>query len=201
MARVLSEHRIGALPVLDVDDRLVGVVSQFDLLARQADPVPAPARWWWGRRRRDEARRATGGTAGDVMTADPITVAPTATLPEAARLLTDNGIKRLPVVDERGALVGVVSRADLVRRFLRPDGEIRAAVVDDIIGHGLWADPSAVDATVQDGVVTLVGAVEQRSFAEIAERLTRRLDGVVDVVNQLTYAVDDGGVAGRPVHR
>ncbi|QJY48985.1 CBS domain-containing protein [Pseudonocardia broussonetiae] len=200
LARVLTEHGISALPVLDRDDRVVGIVSERDLLSEQAEPSPRRARWWQRRRTRQEIRRSPGGTVGHVMTEDPVTVSPRATLAEAAGRMIEHEVKHLPVVDEHGALVGMVSRGDLVRRFVRSDDEIRADVIDDVLLHVLWIDATQVEVTVTDGIVTLAGTVDLRSTAQIAERLVHRLDGVVDVVSALTYLTDDGGLEGRPPH-
>lgn len=198
LARVLAEHGISALPVLDPDDRVVGIVSERDLLSKQAEPIPRRAHWWQRRRTRQEIRRSAGGTVGHVMTEDPVTVSPRATLAEAAGRMIEHEVKHLPVIDEHGALVGMVSRGDLVRRFVRSDDEIRQDVLDDVFLHVLWIDASQVDVSVTDGIVTLSGTVDQRSTAEIAERLVHRLDGIVDVVSALSYRTDDGGIGGHP---
>ncbi|GAA0947520.1 CBS domain-containing protein [Pseudonocardia zijingensis] len=197
LARVLIEHRLSALPVLDPDDRVVGVVSERDLLSKQARPLPGRRHWWQRRRVREEIRRAGGDTVGQVMTPSPVTVSPSARITEAARRMIEHGVKRLPVVDDDGKLVGVVSRADLVRVFVRSDDEIRDAVVQQVFRQVLWVDPTEVEVSVTDGIVTMTGTVEQRSTAEIAERLVHRLDGVVDVVSALEFRFDDGGVEGR----
>lgn len=192
LARVLAEHGLSALPVLDPDGRVVGVVSERDLLAKQAHPIPARRRWWQRHPTRVQTRRARGDTVGDVLTAPAVTVRPTATLAEAAALLVEHEVKHLPVLADGGELVGVVSRGDLVRRYLRSDTDIRDAVLGDIIGRILLTDPRAVAVTVVEGVVTLEGFLERRTDTEIAERLVRRMDGVVDVVNALAYGIDDG---------
>ena len=197
LARVLTEHGLSALPVLDPDDRLIGMVSERDLLSKQARPLPERRHWWQRRRTREEIRRAEGATVGHVMTGFPVTVSPTAPLAEAARRMIEYEVKNLPVVDDDGKLVGVVSRADLVRAFVRSDDEIRDAVLDQVFRHVLWVDPTEVEVSVTDGIVTMTGTVEQRSTAELAERLVHRLDGVVDVVSGLEYRCDDGGIGGR----
>ena len=110
-------------------------------------------------------------------------------------------MKHLPVIDGSGVLVGVVSRGVLVRTFVRSDDEIRGAVLTEVFLHVLWIDAGQVDVSVTDGIVTLRGVVDQRSTAEIRERLVHRLDGVVDVVSALEHRVDDGGVGGRPPRR
>jgi CBS domain-containing protein len=199
VARVLARHGLSALPVLDADDRVVGMVSERDLLSKQARPVSDPARWWQRRRARAEIRRARGDTAGDVMTAPALTIGPTAVLAEAAALMIRHEVKHLPVLDDDGRLVGVVSRGDLVRRYLRSDDALRRAVVEEVFVHIMLTDARAVRVSVEQGVVTLAGQMQRRSEAEIAERLVRRMDGVVDVTNQLTHSVDDGGVNDLPL--
>lgn len=194
IARVMGAHRVSALPVLDADDRLAGIVSERDLLLKQGHQLPTRPHWYAGRRIRDDLRRAAGDTAGAVMTTDVVTIAPAAPLAEAARRMVDHGVKRLPVVDDGGALVGIVSRADLLQAYLRDDEQIRADIRDEVFVRVLWADPTTVEITVRDGIVQLAGTVEERSTAELAERLSRRVDGVVDVVSKLEYRVDDGGV-------
>jgi CBS domain-containing protein len=190
-ATVLAKHGISAMPVLDADDRVIGMISERDLLSKQAHPLPERSRWWWRRRTREETSRATGETVGHVMSTNPITIAPPLPLAEAARRMTEHEVKHLPVVDSTGALVGVVSRADLLTAFLRTDEDIRDEVLTDVFAHVLWADPGELDVSVTDGIVTLAGTVEQRSTAEIAERLVRRLDGVIDVISTLGYRIDD----------
>ncbi|OLT01328.1 hypothetical protein BJF90_32195 [Pseudonocardia sp. CNS-004] len=200
LARVLADNGLSALPVLDPYDRLIGMVSERDLLSKQARPLPGRRRWWQPRRVQEEIRRAEGDTVGHVMTGFPVTIAPGANLAEAARRMIEHDVKHLPVINDAGELVGIVSRADLVRAFVRSDDEIRRTVVNEVFRHVLWVDPTEVEVAVTDGIVTLTGTVEQRSTAEIAERLVHRLDGVVDVVSGLEYRLDDGGIGGRPSH-
>jgi CBS domain-containing protein len=188
LARVLAENGVSALPVLDPDDRLVGVVSESDLLAAQAGRRPHRLRRWWSR------LRGSRGTVGEVMSTDPVVIGPDASLSEAARRMAESGVKRLPVVDDRGALVGVVSRADLVKVFLRSDDDIRDEIVGEVLVHLLWVDPTEVEVSVVDGIVTLAGTVENGDVAATVERLVRRVDGVVDVRSVLTRRV---GVARR----
>lgn len=193
-ARVLTTRAVSALPVLDADDRLVGMVSERDLLDKQADPL-ASYRSWWGRLVRPRhARRATGDTVADVMTKNPVTIGPNASLAEAAKQMARHRIKRLPVVDGQGALVGIVSRGDLLKVFVRSDDDIAELILREVFVRLLWADPTEVEVRVTDGVVTLAGRVESRSVAEIAERLSRQTDGVIDVVNELTCRTDDRAI-------
>ncbi|MDT0309783.1 CBS domain-containing protein [Streptomyces sp. DSM 44917] len=206
IAGLLAEHRISGLPVVDDDERVLGVVSEADLMARQA---------WRGERRghrrlfraRGRAARGRGGrdpgaagqaaggppawTAAELMSAPAITVRATDPLAKAARTMADHRVKRLPVLDEEDRLVGIVSRRDVVGVFLRPDAEIRAEIEDRVLVRSLWLPAGAVEVTVTDGVVTLDGAVERLSEIAIAVRLTAQTDGVVDVVERLAYSRDD----------
>jgi len=191
LARVMEEHHVSALPVVDSDDQLVGVVSEADLLPKQELHGQRPAHRWPFSGRHSFSERSTGDNAGQVMTADLVTIGPGATLIEAATLMTERKVKRLPVVDQTGALVGIISRADLIKVFLRSDEEIKEEILREVFVHVLWADPTAVQINVRDGIVTLAGSVEQKSTIPIAERLTRRVDGVIDVINHLTYLVND----------
>lgn len=196
LARILSEHRVNALPIVDAEDHLVGVVSEADLLPKQQEPG-ATWRRWMSRRRRAFVRRAWGDNAGHVMTTTPATIDPEATLAEAAQRMAERHIKWLPVVDLKGTLVGVVTRADLIKVFVRSDDDIRGEVLREVFVRVLWADPQLLQIAVNDGIVTLSGTVEQKNTVETAEWLTRRVDGVVDVINNLTYLIGDEDHARR----
>jgi CBS domain-containing protein len=184
VARRLAEHRISAMPVLDEEDRLLGVVSEADLVRRGRGARTSRHRWF-GR------ARPGGDSAKDLMTTPAITISPETDVSRAARLMESRGVKRLVVVDPEERLVGIVSRADLVRVFLRDDDEIRAEIVSDVLVRKLWADPELVDVRVSDGIVTLSGRLQQRSQIPVAVRLVGAVDGVVDVVNRLGHTVDD----------
>jgi CBS domain-containing protein len=125
------------------------------------------------------------------MTSPAITISPDATLVAAAKLMDQRRVKRLPVVDADHRLIGIVSRADLLKTFLRDDDEIREEVIRDVFMRVLWAEPERFEVTVDDGVVTLSGELQLRSSTVIAVRLTRKVDGVVDVIDKLSYQIDD----------
>ena len=192
VARLLAERRISAVPVLDNDGKLVGIVSEADLLRKEQYTEEAvPTRRRFGSRRERVSRaKAAGDFAGDVMTTPAITIGPEATVVEAAKLMIEKSVKRLPVVDADKSLFGIVSRADLLWVFLRPDDEIAEEIRKDVFEQVLLQEPSYT-VTVTDGIVMLSGKLDRRSTIEIAERLVRAVDGVVDVVNGLTYHIDD----------
>ncbi|MDN3287841.1 CBS domain-containing protein [Streptomyces thermocarboxydus] len=192
VVRALGEHRVGGLPVTDEEDRVIGVVSTSDLARSRPHRTPEGASGpWWARliSRMPGLRRAS--TAGDVMTAPAVTVGARATVTEASWLMTGHGVERLPVVDDEERLVGIVTRGDLLRPVLRTDVEIERAVRRDVLGATLWLTPRALALAVEDGVVTLTGRLEKRSDADLAVRAASRIDGVVAVVDQLSYRVDD----------
>ena len=191
VAELLAEREVSALPVLDGDGRVVGIVSEADLLLKEQLPVGSGGGLFEGRRRRADRAKAAADIAAELMTSPAVTVGPDATVAEAARLLHRHGVKRLPVVDPAGPLLGIVSRADLLKVFLRPDDEIAADVRQEVLVRSLWVDPDTVDVDVRDGVVTLGGRLERRSQTAIAVSLVHALDGVVDVVDELDFEVDD----------
>jgi CBS domain-containing protein len=200
IVRLLTERRISGVPVLMMGRHVAGVVSEADLLKLEDEEV---------RRARVEAQAAAGGwrprrkqhwglTAGSLMTSPPVTIHPDATIPRAARVMTTHHIRRLPVVDEDGKLIGIVTRRDLLSVFLRPDDEV-AERVRELLDSLLPADPSSVTATVRDGVVILTGnpeVPEDRELIPMVIRLIWDVDGVIDVSNRLGEQVGD--VPGEP---
>jgi CBS-domain-containing membrane protein len=192
ITQLLADCRISAVPVLDPNGRVVRIVSEADLLLKEEYPDGPPGGWLLeGRRRRATRAKATGDTAVELMTAPAITVGPDASLAEAARLLHRHHIKRLPVLDPAGPLLGIVSRADLLKAFLRSDDQIARDVRQDVFRRALWMDPDTVGVEVRDGVVTLAGRLERRSLIPIAVRLVHGVDGVVEVVDRLDFEFDD----------
>lgn len=191
IARRLAERRVSAVPVVDDDDRVLGVVSETDLLRKEEYLAPWRSRRLAHRGGRAERAKASGTVAAELMTAPAISVTMGASLPVAARLMTDHGITRLVVLNNDGRLAGIVSRSDLLRVFLTPDEQLRERVVRRLIQNALWDDPFAVRAEVEDGIVMLTGEVERRSLIPIAVQFARTVDGVVDVRSKLTYLADD----------
>jgi CBS domain-containing protein len=189
MATALREHRVSAFPVLDDDGKVIGVVSEADMLAKEAldsEPQGMPGMIASLLRRR-EHEKARGTTAGDLMTSPAVTVTPDDTLERAARLMYTRKVKRLPVVDAGGHLVGIVGRADLLAGFGRSDEDIRLEIVDQVFRHELLTDPAAFTVVVKDGIVTLGGEAETSEFGhQIVQRL-RHVQGVVAVEDKLAY--------------
>ncbi|MFD0526519.1 CBS domain-containing protein [Kitasatospora arboriphila] len=189
-------HRndITAVPVLDDQDRPIGMVSEADLIRKEAvlpDPEGrTPGRWLPPKDR----ARAEAETAGGLMTSPAVTARPTWSVPEAARQMDRHKVKRLPVVDEAGQLVGIVSRRDLLQVFLRNDAAIREEIVHDVFGQILWTPAETVRVTVHDGVVTVADRLPRRSLIPIAEQLCRAVDGVVAVHQSLDWVEDDTDV-------
>jgi CBS-domain-containing membrane protein len=145
-----------------------------------------------GKRNRRERAKSEGLVAGDIMTSPVITIGPTATLAQAAWKM--QRVKRLPVVDDQGALVGIVSRTDLLTVFLRSDEEIKRDVIEGTIRKTMWIDPDRFRITVNDGIVILEGQVERVSMIPVLVGLVRAVDGVVGVEDRLSYEVDDVNV-------
>ena len=198
LAAAMARRGVSALPVLAADGRLAGVVSEADLLPKEAaqeDPRATRLPWWRRWRVRD---RAAGVMAGDVMAAPAVTIGPGESVVAAARLMDRRKVKRLAVTDPDGRLIGIISRADLVRVFLRPESEIQREIMDDIFTRFLGTDPARVRVTVAEGVVTLAGQVEKKSMIPFALRMSRSVDGVVDVVSELTFGIDDTRLSPVP---
>jgi CBS domain-containing protein len=184
LAAVLREFRVSACPVVDSSGRVIGVVSEADLLHKVADcelPVGLiRLRWKLG-----EESKITAVTADQLMTAPAVTIHADAPVQVAARVMRDRRLKRLPVVGARGELIGIVSRVDLLGVYDRPDADILAEVGTVAAGE-FGIDPADLDVTVSAGVVTLAGLVAvQRTALELAARL-RHVEGVVAVRDRLT---------------
>ncbi|MFF5859457.1 CBS domain-containing protein [Streptomyces sp. NPDC012751] len=191
LVRLLEENGVTAVPVVDELDRPLGVVSEADLLRKSADqadptgrtPIPHLEAW--------ERAKAEGSRAEELMSAPAVCARPEWTVVEAARLMEVQNVKRLPVVDETDRLLGIVSRGDLLRVFLRRDEALREEITGDLLRSTLGLDPRDVTAEVRDGRVTLAGTVEYRSLIPVIEQLCRGVDGVVSVSGNLSYRTDD----------
>jgi CBS domain-containing protein len=194
---LLSTNRVSAVPIVGDDDRVVGIVSQADLLAKVAATGPTGAR----APRRRRAAKAAATSARGLMSAPALSIAPDTPLSAAARKMQAKKVKRLLVTGGSGQLLGIVSRADLLRLYTRPDSAIRQDVIDHVLRRTLWIDTSQVQVHVAAGVVTLTGAVGRRTTAAIAARLTGEVPGVVAVVDEIRYDFDDTTLARSRIHR
>jgi CBS domain-containing protein len=185
MAAALREYRVSAFPVVDDDRKVIGVVSEADMLTKEAlDDEPGMISGIL--HRRDQAK-ARGVTAGDLMTTAVVAVRPEDTVEHAARLMYDRRVKRLPVTDGDGHLVGIISRADVLSVFDRTDEDIRQEITGEVLRKDLVVDPRAFDVTVKDGIVTLVGAAETSEFGHEIVHRVRHVQGVVAVRDRLDY--------------
>lgn len=191
IAEVLAGHRISSVPVISATDQVAGLVSEADLIDKYEVRAIEHRPPWWAPRRRRLWDKAVGIVAADLMTSPAITVRRNASVTSAARLFAEKGLKRAPVVDEKDRLVGMLSRHDLVSVFVRTDQAIEDEIREQVLVRALCMDPHGVTVAVDNGVVTLHGQVERRSMVPVAIHLTWSVDGVVDVIDRLSYAIDD----------
>jgi len=182
----LRRYRVSACPVIDDLDRLIGVVSEADLLSKAADPeLPTGlVRLSW---RLAEHTKATAITAEELMTSPAIAIHPGAPVAEAARLMQAQQVKRLPVVGQDGKLVGIVTRSDVLSVFERPDSDIWEEIVKVVLDEEYALDAEAFDVTVRSGIVTIGGQVDRRETALSMLGRVRHAEGVVGVRDRLTY--------------
>ncbi|MGX6607387.1 CBS domain-containing protein [Micromonosporaceae bacterium Da 78-11] len=193
---LLIGRRVSAVPVLDRFEHVVGVVSEADLLHKvEAVGAPEPRIFDAWRRRGDRAK-AGGRTAGEIMTSPAVVVPPSLSVAAAARRMQNEQVKRFPVVDDLGRLVGVVTRGDLLKMHLRSDAEIENDVVEELRHQHPHPEPGRVWVETAGGVVRLIGRVHLRSMAEAAKSQVNQVPGVVGVIDELTYDLDDRMAVG-----
>ncbi len=186
MVAMLGKSRISAFPVIDEAGKVVGVVSEADLLVKEAvladgTSVLAALRHW------HEDEKVTGVTAGDLMTAPAVTIGPDAPVAEAARLMYDRRLKRLPVVNGAGLLLGIVTRVDVLSVFDRPDDQIQREIVREVLPKVLGTVPEDREVSVRDGIVTLTVPVDDEQDAKSVVAAVRHVEGVVAVRDRLSY--------------
>lgn len=184
VARALAGKGVSGLPVVDSTGHVLGVLSEADILAKEVDGTlrtSALHRFLEGPPVDD---RFDAMTVGEAMTSPPITITANRPVTEAASMMLTEGINRLPVVDDAGRLVGLVTRADLVRAFARDDAAIEAELIQ-VIREDLWLDPRSVEITVENGVVELSGELQSEDEARIVALFARRIPGVVEVSSTL----------------
>jgi len=193
LAATLRRYRVSAFPVVDGAGRVIGVVSEADMLAKEALAEPGMVTELL---QHSDVRKAEGLTAGDLMTHQVVTVSPADTVEQAARMMHFLRIKQLPVVDSGGQLVGIVSRSDVLSVFDRPDEDIRKDIVGTMLLHEFLVDPRQFGVTVESGVVTLEGTPETPALGRDLVRKARHVPGVVAVRDRLSYPDDYRVVAG-----
>ena len=184
MAAALRQYRVSAFPVIDEHEKVIGIVSEADLLAKEALTDPGVLTGVLDHR---DVSKAEGLTAGDLMTPRAVTVKPEDSVEHAAQLMYFLKVKRMPVVDADGGLVGLVSRADVLAVYDRPDDDIREEITGNVIVRGFGKDPRQFAVTVQAGVVTVQGSPETAALGHDIVRKIRHVPGVVAVHDQLGY--------------
>lgn len=200
LVNLLTARRVNALPIVDDDRRVLGIVSKIDLL-QKIEYVGAEEPYWYERRQSAQWRKAVGLTAAELMTAPAVVATVHTAVRAAAMRMDESGIKQMPVQDTLGRLVGIVSRGDLLKEHLRPDTEIlteaRAAIDEVLPGRSV----PGIEAEIEDGVVTLTGRIGRRSSALSTVRVVRLVPGVVDVVDRVAFDSDDRELSDpAPVH-
>ena len=201
VAKILVANGISGLPVCDIEGRVLGVISEGDILYKEHDPreghLGGPLGWLIeGTTNYTGYVKADALTARKAMTSPAITVAPYASVAEAARIMCERHVNRLPVVKDEH-LVGIVTRADLVRAFTRTDAEIDREIREDVLERTMWIDTGNVDISVQSGRAALSGRLPTRSDVELLTRLASRVPGVVAVESTVAWNVDDTTRKGR----
>jgi CBS domain-containing protein len=189
MAARLSQHRVSAFPVIDDDGKVIGVVSEADMLAKEA--VVASTGQLPGKaphlRHRGDFFKAAAVTAADLMTSPAVTVSAEEPVTHAAQLMYSRKVKRLPVVDAANHLVGIVSRADVLTVYSRPDAAIREEILDQVILKSSLTDPGKFTVTVTNGIVTVEGHPETADSGRGIIARTWHVEGVVSVRDRLDY--------------
>jgi len=185
----LVRRKISGMPVVDDERHVLGVLSETDILAKEGDEHRSGGFLQWLVDPGDPwiAARFDAVTVLDAMSTPARTITPGRHVAEAATIMLDEDVNRLPVVDAEGTLIGLVSRGDLVRAFARSDEEILEEIEEDVIRKVMWLSPSSVGVTVANGVVTLSGEVASEADAELLPTFARKVPGVVEVTSSLTH--------------
>ncbi|HSC91920.1 MAG TPA: CBS domain-containing protein [Gaiellaceae bacterium] len=192
VASILAARGISGIPVVDGDAHVLGVVSEADILLKEQGRTREGGRfaWFLEPKATAEAAKLAARTAGEAMTSPAVTVGPERPASAAARIMVEREVNRLPVVkDER--LVGIVTRADLVRAFTRPDETIEKEIRTEVVERALWLAPDTLGVTVREGEVELTGELATQTDAEVLERLVGRVPGVVSVSSRVTWRAND----------
>jgi CBS domain-containing protein len=189
MAAMLHDQRISAFPVIDEDNKVIGIVSETDLLAKEAleGTVPGTVQRLTHQRERS---RVNAVTAADLMTKPAVTIGPDEPVAHAARLMYNKRVKRLPVTSGDGTLIGIVTRSDVLSVYSKPDAEIRHEIINDLILGTFLCDPARFDVTVKNGIVTIEGEPETTPTGRDIIAAVRHTEGVVAVRDRLSYPSD-----------
>jgi CBS domain-containing protein len=200
-AALLAERRISGLPVVDDEGRVLGVLSEGDILYKETGAKDKP-----GLIDRLLSVPPVGvdlklaaKTVGEAMTTPALTIRPRRPVTEAASVMIEEGVNRLPVIDDEERLIGIITRADLVRAFVRSDAEIEHEIRDDVFHRTLWLEPDTLQIEVKEGEVRLSGEVETRTDAELIPTFVQRVPGVVSVLSKLRWRDENGNRPGRAV--
>lgn len=197
VARLLARLGISGVPVVDDEGAVLGVVSEADILVKERGPVEESRAFFRFREPAEPAQRAKSAamTAGDGMTSPPIVIGPERPVSAAAKLMLEESVNRLPVVTD-GRLVGIVTRADLVRAFGRSDSELEREIRTEVMERALWIPDGMVEVSAVEGEVKLSGVVETETDADVLVRLVQRVPGVVSVASEVEWQLREGA----PVH-
>ena len=189
LAAMLRNQRVSAFPVIDDDNKVIGVVSESDLLAKEALEGTVPMTLQSMTRQRVQSQ-VNGVIAADLMTKPVVTIGPDEPVTHAARLMYNQRVKRLPVVSDDGTLIGIVTRSDVLSVYGRPDADIQREVNQDLIQGTYRSDPGRFTVTVKDGIVTIAGTPETTAVGHDIIGTARHVEGVVAVRDRLSYPSD-----------
>lgn len=199
VARMLVDHKISGMPVCEEGGAVVGVVSEGDIVFKERGRVETRdgfIGWLLDAPSESELEKTRARTVGEAMTSPPITAVPFESASAAARRMTEMGVNRLPVVSLDGRLVGILTRADLVRAFARPDHVIAAEIRDDVLRRVLWLTPGVIRVDVRDGEVDLAGELDTEAEADVLEKLVAKVPGVVAVRSAVTVRAEKAAARG-----
>jgi CBS domain-containing protein len=182
-AKLLVDHRVSGLPVVRANE-VIGVLSEADIVAKASGAAGNGGLLSWLFEPEDGGQKVSARTVGEAMSAPAITIGANRPVHEAARRMVTEQVNRLPVVED-GRIVGILTRADIVRAFARGDGELGTEIRDDILRRTFWVEPGQVTVTVVDGQVTLSGEVETDTDTEMLPIFVSRVPGVVAVHSEL----------------
>jgi CBS domain-containing protein len=201
IVEVLETSGVNAVPVVDRSNRVIGLVSSADLVPKiEYAGTTEHGHLFEGRQHREARRKSDATAAAELMTSPATTVLPQTSLVDATRIM-NGGLKRLPVVDDLGRLIGMVTRRDMLKVYLRGDTNIRADIAVNALTNVVGVEPDQVRSEVHDGTVTLRGQVDRRSLVPSVVRAVEQVDGVVAVKSELGYLVDDVDAGAEALSR